>query len=315
MEKHGSLLKKFDSFCQIDDFTCFLTKWGTFCNFLLKSSWKCQTMVVCSNSCKFSPNRWFFVLFHEIRNFLQLFPEKLIEMQRHGSLLEKLESFSQIDDFLCFFTNWATFCNLLLKSSSKNKNMVVCSKKVHSFGQIDEFSCFFTKWGSFCNFFLKSWSKCKDMVICSKCGIVLAKSMSFRAFSWNDALFFLKSSSKCKKWCFVRKVASFCQVDDFSCFFTKWGNFRNFLLKSSRKRQKMVVFSKSCKVFAQWMTSRSFHEMRYFVLNKSSKRQDRVVCSKNFQVLEKSMIFRAFSRHEQLFATFCCNVHRNAKTW
>ena len=45
------------------------------------------------------------MLFHEVRHFLQLFPEKLIEMQRHGSLFEKLHSFGKIDEFSCFFTN------------------------------------------------------------------------------------------------------------------------------------------------------------------------------------------------------------------
>ena len=44
------------------------------------------------------------MLFHEMKDFLQLFPEKLIEMQRHGSLFEKLQSFGQIDEFSCFFT-------------------------------------------------------------------------------------------------------------------------------------------------------------------------------------------------------------------
>ena len=141
--------KKLHSFGQIDDFSCFSKEWGTFCNFLLKSSWKCQDMVVCSKSWKFWPNRWFFVFFHEMRHFLQLFPEKFIEMQRHGGLFEKLQ---------CF-------------------------------GQIDGLSCSFTKWGTFCNFFLKSWSKCKDMVVCSKSCYVLAKSMVYRAFSPNQPVF------------------------------------------------------------------------------------------------------------------------------
>ena len=44
------------------------------------------------------------MLFHEMKDFLQLFPEKLIEMQRHGSLLEELQRFGQIDEFSCFFT-------------------------------------------------------------------------------------------------------------------------------------------------------------------------------------------------------------------
>ena len=53
-------------------------------------------------------------------------------------------------------------------------------QKLQSFDQIDDFSCFFTKWGTSCNFFLKSSSKCKDMVLCSKSSKVLAKSMVFR---------------------------------------------------------------------------------------------------------------------------------------
>ena len=168
VQKHGSLFQKLHSVGQIDDFSCFFTKWGTFCTSLLKSSWKCQGMVVCSKSCKFWPNRWFFVLFHEMRHFLQVFPEKFIEMQRHGSLFKKLQSFGQIDDFSSFLTNWATFCNLWLKSSSKHQNMVVCSKQLHSFCQIDEFSWFFTKWGSFCNFLLNSSSRRQNMVVYSK---------------------------------------------------------------------------------------------------------------------------------------------------
>ena len=127
MQKHGSLLEKLHSFVQIDDFSCLFTKWGTFCFFLLKSSWKCQDMVVCSKSCKFWPNRWFFVLFHEMRHFLQLFPEKFIEMQRHGSLFEKLQRFGQMDDFSCFFTKWGTFCKKWFISWK--------STKTHGFGQ------------------------------------------------------------------------------------------------------------------------------------------------------------------------------------
>ena len=45
------------------------------------------------------------MLFDEMRHFLQLFPEKLMEMQRHGSLFEKLKSLGQIDDFSCLLMN------------------------------------------------------------------------------------------------------------------------------------------------------------------------------------------------------------------
>ena len=79
---------------------------------------------------------------------------------------------------------------------------------------------------------------------------VLAKSMIFRVFSPNEALF----ATFCSKvrqnaqtrW-FLRKVASFGQIDEFSCFFTKWGSFCHFLLKSSSKRPNTVVSSKSFK--------------------------------------------------------------------
>ena len=45
------------------------------------------------------------MLFQEMREFLQLFPERLMEMQRHGSLFENLQSFGQIDHFSQFFMN------------------------------------------------------------------------------------------------------------------------------------------------------------------------------------------------------------------
>ena len=70
-------------------------------------------------------------------------------MLKHGSLLEKLQSFGQIDDFSCFFTKRSTFGNFFLENSSKCKNIEVCSKS------------------------------CKD----------LAKLMIFRAVSRNEALF------------------------------------------------------------------------------------------------------------------------------
>ena len=189
-------------------------------------------------------------------------------MQKHRSLFEKLQRFGQMDDFSCFFTERAAFCNFLLQCSSKSQNMVVLSEsckltksmiflcsftrrrtfgnfflesssklkthcslfqKLHSFGQINDFSCCFTKWGTFCNFFPKSWSKCKDMVVCSK------------------------------------KLRSFGQIDDFSCFSTEWGTFFNFLLKSSWKCQDMVVSSKSWKSWPNGWFFVLFHEMRHFL--------------------------------------------------
>ena len=108
--KHGSLLEKFG---QIDDFSCSFTKWATFCNFLLKSWQKRRNMVVSSKSCKFRPNRWFFVIFHEMSHFFHLFAEKLTKTRKHGSLLEKLQLLAKSMMFRSFSRNeplFATFC-------------------------------------------------------------------------------------------------------------------------------------------------------------------------------------------------------------
>ena len=68
------------------------------------------------------------------------------------------------------------------------------------------------------------------MLPCSKKLQVLAHSMIFKVFSENkefSATFSLKSSPKRQNMVleklrvFVGKVASFRQIDDFSCFFTK----------------------------------------------------------------------------------------------
>ena len=106
--------------------------------------------------------------------------------------------------------------------------------------------------------------------------------MSFRAFSRNEAVFATvcrKVYRNAKTWQFFRKVASFDQIHEFSCFFTKWTTFSNLFLKTSSKCENMVVCLKSCIVFA------------------------------------KSMISRAFSRNEALFATSFWKVHENAETW
>ena len=270
-------------------------------------------MVVSSKSCKSRPNRWFFVIFHEMSHFFHLFaekltktrkhgslleklqllaksmmfrslsrneplfaekltktpkhgsfveelqvlgksmifrasrrneplfPEKLMEMQRHGSLFEKLQSFGQIDDFWCFLTNWATFCNLWLKSSSKHQNMVVCSKTLHSFCQIDEFSCFFTKWGSFCNFLLKSASKRQNMVVSSK-------SCKFWPNPWVFVLFYEMNH-------FLQKVPHFVKKHEKSSI---WPNLCNFSNKLPCLCISMDFSGKSCrKCLISWKSTRN----------------------------------------------------------
>ena len=149
-----------------------------------------------------------------MRHFLQLLAEKFMKMPKHGSLLQKMRAFSRNEPLFVaekfiqtpkhrwFFV---LFHNFFLKSSSKCKDMVVCSKSCKVLAN-RWFSFFFTKWGPFCNFFLKSSSKCKDMVVCSKSCKVLAKSMTKWATFCN---LLLKSSSKhqnmvlCSRSCIV----------------------------------------------------------------------------------------------------------------
>ena len=174
-------VRKVDSFFEIDDFSCFVTKWDTCCNFPLKTSWKCRNVVVCSKSWEFLRNRWFFVFCHEMRHLLQLSAEKFIKTPKRGSLFER-------------FT-------------------------------------------------------------------VLVKSMISRDFSRHEARFATFCSKVCQNaeaWWFVPKVPRSCQIDDISCFLTKWGIFRKFLRKSSLKTPNHGRLFEKLRVLARWTTFRVF---------------------------------------------------------
>ena len=178
------VLEKLQSFGQIDDFSCFFTKRGTFCF---------------------------------------LFPEKFIEMPKHGSLFEKLQSFGQIDDFSCFLHEQS--CN------AKRQNMVVFRKS--------------------CN---------------------LRKSMIFGAFSRNEALF----ATFCLK---VHSSQSFGQK-----FFVLF-HMRHFLLFVDRNPKKLQVLAKSM-IFRFFEVL--FHEMS------SPKRQNMVVCWKSCEFSPNRRFFVLF---------------------
>ena len=47
---------------------------------------------------------------------MQLFAEKFTQTPKHVSLLEKVASYGQVDDFSGFFGKSGTFCSLLPKS-------------------------------------------------------------------------------------------------------------------------------------------------------------------------------------------------------
>ena len=122
-----------------------------------------------------------------------------------------------------------------------------------------------------------------------------------------------------------RKVASFGKIDDFSCVFSKWATFCNFLLKSWPKRRNMVVSSKSCKFLPNGWFFVLFREISHFLqlfAEKLTKTPKHGSLLEKLLVLAKSMIFRAFSRNGSLFAetssiwpkvaTFPANYHVSA---
>ena len=147
---------------------------------------------------------------------------------------------------------------------------------------------------------------------------VLAKSMIFRLFSWNQALFatfFWKVRQNAETWWFAQKVESFWKIDEFSCFITKWGTFCNFVLKNSCKRRNMVLCSKGWQFWPNERFFVFFQDIKHFLLLFSEKF---MVTPKNRSFFEKlsvlfnSIIFRVFLRNEARFPAFCQKVRKNA---
>ena len=98
-------------------------------------------MPVFSKSVKFWPNRLFFMVFNEMRHFLQLFPENLIKTQKHASLFEKLHVLAKSMSFRGFSRNEALFQTFCLKVHENNETCEFV-RKVASFGQLEDFSWF-----------------------------------------------------------------------------------------------------------------------------------------------------------------------------
>ena len=72
-------------------------------------------MIVCSKRCKFWPNRRFFMLFHEMSDFLQLFSEKLIKTSKRDRFLEKLSVLAKLRIFHAFSRNERLFATFFRK--------------------------------------------------------------------------------------------------------------------------------------------------------------------------------------------------------
>ena len=81
------------------------------------------------------------MLFHETGHFFNFFPEKFIEMPKHGSLFEKLQVLAKSMIFRAFSRN-GTFGNFFLENSSKCKNIEVCSKSCKDLAKLMIFRAF-----------------------------------------------------------------------------------------------------------------------------------------------------------------------------
>ena len=158
---------------------------AVFASFCHKVHRNVKTWYFFSKSCRFWRNRWFLVLFHEMRHFLQLLSEKLMKMPRCRSLLQKLQVLAKSMVFRVFSRIEPLLEPFAERFIEKPKHGSLL-EKMHSFGQIDEFSSFFTKSGSFWNFSLKSWSKRQNMVIRVRVRVKVAKSWKNCLTSWKS---------------------------------------------------------------------------------------------------------------------------------
>ena len=179
--KTCEFVREVASFGQIDDFSWFSAKSGTFCNFLLKRWYKTKNMQVSSKSCKSWPNQWLFLLFDEMRHFLRLFSEKFIKTEKHASLFEKLSVLAKSMIFYAFSGNEALFASFCWKLDQNAKT---------------------------CQFF----EKCQILPKLMSFHGSSRNEALFATFLW-------KVHQNRKTFQFVRKVECFDQIDDFSCFF------------------------------------------------------------------------------------------------
>ena len=232
MQKHGTSFEKLQVLAKSMTFLAFSrneTIFATFCLkvhanarncFLLQCSSKCQNMVVCSKGWEFWPNRWVFVLFHDMRHFLQLFSEKFIEMQRHGSLFQKLQSFDQILIFRAFSRNEALFATFSWKVH-RNAKIWYFVRKVAKFWPNRWFFQQTTMFWCFDELFSKRLQKVAQFVKKQKKSSISPKLCNF----FEQTTMF---------WCFdepfskrLQKVAQYVRKHEKSSIWPKLCNFSN----------------------------------------------------------------------------------------
>ena len=218
---HGGLLEKVGNFGQIDNFSYFFAKWGTFCNFWLKSGPKHGNIVVCSKDLHILTNS---TIFHGFSGNEALFATFCWNVDPNAEtwwFAPKSSTFWPNWRFLMLSREMGQFLQLFAETLTQTPKVGSLLEKVAHFGQIDDFSSFSAKWGTFPNFLLKSWPKRRNMVVCSRRFYILAKSTILHAFSRNEAIsatFCWKVDPNAETWWFARRG------------FKLWRNRRFFML-------------------------------------------------------------------------------------
>ena len=214
-------------------------------------------------------------------HFWQVLAKNFMEMPKHGSLFEKLQSFGKINDFSSCFTKRGTFWTFFLKVHRKAKtwelvskvakfwpnrwfrhfsrkaflqlfaeNLLVSSKSC-KFRPNRWFSVIFHEMSHFFHLFAEKLTKTLKHGSFIEKLQALSKSMIFRAFWRNEPLFLQLFAFRDmqNRWFFVH----FLEMSHFLQLFPE---------KLSRN---MVVSSKSCKFWPNGWFFVLFREMSHFL--------------------------------------------------
>ena len=219
-------------------------------------------MVVSSKSCKFRPNRWFFVIFYEMSHFFHLFAEKLTKTLKHGSFIEKLQALSKSMIFRAFWRNEPLFAekftktpkhgsfleklqvlakSMIFRAFSRNEPLFATfswrvdqnaetwlfPREVASFGQIDDFS-----------------AKSESFREKARKIIDLAKTNNFSSKLPCLGVLVSFSAKTCKKWLISRKRTKNHPFGQNLQLFQETTMFRRFGQLFSKKLQKVAHFEK-----------------------------------------------------------------------
>ena len=133
----------------------------------------------------FWANRRFFMLFHEMSQFLQLFSEKFIKTSKRHTFLEKLSVLGKSTIFDAFSRNERLFATLFRKV---RRNLIVSSKSCN-FWPNRRFFMLFHEMSHFLQLFFENFVKTSKPDSFLEKMQLLSKSTIFHAFSRNEPLF------------------------------------------------------------------------------------------------------------------------------